>query len=337
MQEITIIYPPTVDWYFLFQRPQQMLKHMAKLPGVRCIYISPQTYKTLPTPIVKIDEDMFVVSAYVNYESLVRGKKVMWFSYPPTHVYAQRADFAVFDAIDNPTDEFSFWKRDLAASVKAANVIVSSADIMHKDHTEHSGKPTYLIPNGADYPHFKAAEDKLPIPADFPRFENGDKIIGFYGALATWVDYKIIEKLAEKFNVVLIGKNQFYNYQPLNLKGRIAVVDHKDYSVLPSYLSQFDLTVIPFKLSEMIKGCDPIKFYEFLSAGKPVLATEMDELEKYSDVTYFINMENCIDVAQKAIAEDSPELRAARQKVAYENSWEVRAKAAVNAIRANIG
>lgn len=114
----------------------------------------------------------------------------------------------------------------------------------------------------------------------------------------------------------------------------ITVLEHKDYNVLPYYLSQFDLALIPFRLTELVKACDPVKYYEYLSAGKPILATDIYEIKRrYSDLTYFINKENCFRTIEKAIKEDSMVIKKRRMETAQLNSWQERAKTVIRSIR----
>ncbi|KGP77943.1 MULTISPECIES: glycosyltransferase [unclassified Paenibacillus] len=118
----------------------------------------------------------------------------------------------------------------------------------------------------------------------------------------------------------------------------IEMTTHKDYRVLPAYIAQFDVCIVPFKLTEMIRGCDPIKYYEYLSAGKPVITTRMEEIvNKYSDVTYFMDRHNCGQMLQKAISENSEAKIAARAKVVRANGWDSRAMEAVKMINQVIG
>lgn len=328
---ITIVYPPTVDWYMLYQRPQQLLNQFSKMKNVRGILVSSESFRKLPTPIMKVQEDLYVVKPGASYDHLVKGHKVMWFSYPPHHIYSPGYDAVVFDALDNPVEEFAHWAPELKLAEQKADVISCTADPMYETHKD-CGKPVFMCPNGADYDHFKVAQDRsqCPKPADFPLWD--EPIVGFYGAIATWVDYELILKIAEKYKVVLVGANQYYD---TNISHpNICKLPHKNYEELPNYLAHFDVTMVPFKLSEMIDGCDPIKFYEYLSAGKPVLATRMPELvNKYADVTYFIDHENVHDVVAQALAEDDAQKRFERIAKAQEHTWEARANDAMEQIR----
>ncbi|WP_180287199.1 glycosyltransferase [Paenibacillus sp. LK1] len=336
--EMTIIYPPALDWNLLFQRPQQLMTAFSKIPGVRAIFINEETYKKQSQPIEKLSDDLFLVQKGINYDHLVKGKKVLWFSSPGQYNYrdGRNFDFTVFDYLDNSADEFAVWKDYIPKCFERADLIATTAKVMYEAH-KNDGKPIFMCPNGADYEHFKKARVSLPIPADFPDVKEGQKVVGFHGAMASWVDYSLITDIADKgYRVVLIGNNALY--QKNIVHPNITCLPHKDYRVLPVYIAQFDVCIVPFKLTEMIRGCDPIKYYEYLSAGKPVITTRMEEIvNKYSNVTYFMDRHNCGQMLQKAISENSEAKIAARAMVARANSWDGRAMDAVKMINQVMG
>jgi hypothetical protein len=96
----------------------------------------------------------------------------------------------------------------------------------------------------------------------------------------------------------------------------------KNYESLYEYLYYFDITIIPFKLSNMIQSCDPCKFYEYISMGKPVLATKMQPLERFSNICSFIDIDNYDNVIQYEISQlNNKNLIETRKKIAVNNSW----------------
>ena len=75
---------------------------------------------------------------------------------------------------------------------------------------------------------------------------------------------------------VVAGKTRLEALPNVRLLGR------KPYSELPAYLKGFDVCLIPFDASiDLIRATNPVKFYEYLSAGKKIVATEIPELEPF--------------------------------------------------------
>jgi len=122
-----------------------------------------------------------------------------------------------------------------------------------------------------------------------PDFETGlqsnygakeKPIIGYIGTIAPWVDMRLINTMARSlpnYEFVIIG--------PLLKQPGLALLNknmyylgHRHYSVLPQYLSNFSYCLIPFKMTEMTKGVNPIKLWEYLASGIPILSTPIPEV-----------------------------------------------------------
>ena len=141
-----------------------------------------------------------------------------------------------------------------------------------KQHTDH----VCLIRNGTEFEHFHQA---------FGSENNHDrKIIGYYGAISHWFDFDMIESLSRRFpqhDILLIG-DVVAGSDRLRKLSNVHLLGIKPYTELPDYLKTFDVCLIPFDASiNLIKATNPVKFYEYLSAGKKIVATEIPELEPF--------------------------------------------------------
>jgi glycosyltransferase involved in cell wall biosynthesis len=156
--------------------------------------------------------------------------------------------------------------------------------------------------------------------------------LGFIGTIAEWVDVDFIKKIANK-----IPKMQFYFIGPLisyNSKeienGKnifyLGVKPHKD---IPLLIKNLDICLFPFKISDVSKYSNPIKIYEYLALGKPVLARYWPELKnEFGDLIYYYhNSSEFIELVSKITKQgESKELIEKRKQFAYQNSWEVKVK-----------
>ena len=120
-------------------------------------------------------------------------------------------------------------------------------------------------------------------PAKGPRiYLNGRPRIGFFGIIREWFDAGLLRYAAlqrPQFEFCLIGGYSEDVFEQLKDLRNVHFLGHKDYSVLPRYLHHFDVTIIPFKVTELIRSTNPIKVYEYLAGGKSVVATDIPELE----------------------------------------------------------
>ena len=189
---------------------------------------------------------------------------------------------------------------------------------------------TFLVENVGDYEHFsKARLPSMQAPADFPKVQQ--PIIGFVGALDHYkVDFALIDYLATnrpRWSIVLIGArlNKAEEHIPLPDRDNIFYLGLKEYSELPNYISQFSACIIPYKMNEYVENVFPIKFFEFLATGKPVITTALPSLKKYSEVVRIAETyDDFVLGVEIAIADDSDDLREKRISLARNNTWQSR-------------
>ncbi|QHI73942.1 glycosyltransferase [Aminipila terrae] len=179
---------------------------------------------------------------------------------------------------------------------------------------------TYFCQNGADFNHFAPATNIFCDKPDDIRNIKGP-VIGYFGAVADWIDWKLIKFLAEKnqFSIVIIGPLFKLREFPVK-RENLFYLGEKDYGVLPDYLQCFDVCIIPFLKNKLTSACNPIKMYEYLSAGKPVITTDLEECrietiktsktyqEFYDNITLCLNNDDAIQ-------------REKRIHFARQNSW----------------
>lgn len=265
----TIVYPPTVKYSILLQRPQQILRKLTNY--YNCIFITKDEGYSY-----KIDHKLIIVNwdTFDKIKDKIKKNNViMYYTDPRTYKYVDiiKPNLTVFDLIDNPTEEFEVWRPNLPICVKTANVVTYSSiyllDILKKINNER--KYIYLS-NGCDLEYFKRAIKKLNRPPNIP---NNKIIIGYYGYITTWIDYDLIMKIANipYIHVMMLGL--IHDPKIICHHPNITWTGHIEYNKLIEYLSWFDICIIPFKPSEMMLGCNPIKLHEYMASGKPIIST----------------------------------------------------------------
>ncbi len=329
----TIIYPPTIDYNWLYQRPQQLLKSISKL-DYKIIYYNTESYLKQQNCILEVNPNFLICKPSIHPKYLKVDRPIIgWYTYPPHASFVGQfdEDFIVFDALDDASDEFGHWASKLSAISNKADIIFTTSNKLHKYHSSNH-KNVHMCKNAADYEHFsKASRLFAERPDDLPK--NSNPIIGYIGALASWVDWNLIRYLVlknKKLNFVFIGPK--FNISTTNVKSNnIYYLGRKSYSNLPYYLQYFDVCIVPFKLTTMIEGCNPIKIYEYLSAGKPVVSTNIPEIINL-DVIY--SAKNYEDFNQKikiALEERfHTDKIIQRMTFANNNSWTSRAEFVIN-------
>ena len=321
----TIVYPPTIDWHYLYQRPQQLMAALAKL-GYRIFFCNAEVGRKARPGITRLAPNLFLVSGG-DPGPAAGTAPILWVSYPP-HVHLlprYGAGMVVFDAVDEPAEEFAHWAAGVTLLRARADVVFASSSSLYESHARLHPS-VHLCPNAADFTHFSRAAADGAVPNDLA--DITPPIIGYHGALANWIDWDLIGATAAAnpdLSFVFIGP-LFTGGERLPTGNNLHYLGHRDYRLLPNYLRGFDVGIIPFRLSPMTKGCDPIKLWEYLAAGKPVVSTPLPEVQQYSEISVAGTPAEFGAALREALAmANDPGAIAARQALARSNSWEARA------------
>ncbi|HEY0245144.1 MAG TPA: glycosyltransferase [Mucilaginibacter sp.] len=215
-----------------------------------------------------------------------------------------------------------------AILAKQVDVIICSSKELFTNK-KLLNKNTFFIPNAADIKHSEQALDlRLPVSAILADIKK--PIIGYVGAIERRIDYSILTNLLEQNpdkNFVFVGPvNPDYvdvsKFKQPNLffKGTVP------YSEMPAVLKGFDVAIIPFKKDEVSRTIFPLKLFEYLGSGRPVVSTDFntDLADFTGDTVAYCQNVNEFTTALNIALEDTPELQQKRLDVAAKNTWEHR-------------
>ena len=226
-----------------------------------------------------------------------------------------------FTGFLNPAEELV--RTNCVRLLKESDTVVASSQFLY-DIAVRYNQHVAISRNGTEYAYFHRAYQAGPVKKDRP-------VIGYYGAISDWFDADIVCRCAERFpecDIVLVGEVTAHKKQ-LEKCRNIRLIGEVPYSQLLPWLESFDVCLIPFDTStDLIKATNPVKFYEYLSAGKKVVATEIPELMPYKDK--FACLENdaeafCDRVAECLAGTDHLASEEERFTFAKENDWDLRA------------
>ena len=162
---------------------------------------------------------------------------------------------------------------DEARLFAEADVVVCSAELL-AEHARPHAKAVAMVRNGVDYDHFAAVPDREP--------GRGPSLtVGYYGAIADWFDSALvagIARLRPQWRIVLIGSTWSADIAPLEAAANVVLAGEKPYAELPALIADWDCCVIPFQHSPLTAATNPVKVYEMLAAGKPVVSVGLPEL-----------------------------------------------------------
>ena len=197
-----------------------------------------------------------------------------------------------------------------------------------------------LCPNGVDYSFIRRTIEETRQPPDDLAcvLRPAAPVIGYYGALAEWFDYELLRRAAAErpeYEFVLIGPD----YDRSLTKSRITNVKNihwlgvRPYIQLPQYLKYFDVATIPFKLNEITHSTSPVKLFEYMAAGKPVVTTAMHESSRCEGVIVAEGPEDFVRKLDEALKRKAdPEYLSLIDGLARENTWDARVQQILEAL-----
>ncbi len=346
---------PVIDWHGRWQRPQQIISRLAKR-GHRIFYFSPTFHQTnnqdllksikisdkcdniyqiqLPLLVnlniyqdtlsenhikillsaINIIKDKFAINHLV---SIIH--QPFWFPL----VQKINRNKIVYDCMDEHSGftTNSIHQQQLEQKLcQSADLVITSSENLYQKASK-TNQNVIIIRNGSDIDHFY----ELPICHESMIKKP---IIGYYGAISDWFDIELIASAARyypDYSFVLIGHTYGADTSNLEKLPNIYLLGEKNYQELPEYLACFDVCLIPFKINSLTLATNPVKFYEYISSGKPVVSTALPELTPHQDICYIAKDHNeFIDYIKTALDESDKSIISKRKAVAMANSWQSR-------------
>ena len=341
-----VVYPPGIGWDIdLFQRPQQMAlafahqgypviytlsaKHRADLLGFRSG--GPGLYLCyLPEELMDVLEQV-PNSIYLSYVYNFDWRHHL---NDPISVYEHIDHLEVFEHV-HPKHDLERW---YAEAIHQADVVAASAaDLLEEARQERPD--AVLVPNGVDYRHFAGFEATGATPDGLePILERGGPIIGYYGAIAEWVDYDLIEHAANalpEFSFVFIGPD--YDGS-MDRSGafelpNVSWLGPRPYRDLPAYLHHFDVATIPFIVNEVTHAVSPLKLFEYMAGATPIVTPALRECTRYRAVLVANDSEEYVAKLEQALElRADPDYLALLDRTARANTWDKRVGTIIDAV-----
>ena len=183
-----------------------------------------------------------------------------------------------------------------------------------------------LVRNACEYDHFATP------PAATFRDPQGRKVIGYYGAIADWFDPDLVRAVAQacpEALVLLVGRDTAAVGATLADLPNVRMQAEVPYAELPYWVHGFDVCLLPFRVSELTLATNPVKAYEYLAAGKPLVSVDLPELAQFEGLAEVAATRDAFVAAvQRALAQpgDARQVQA-RRAFAAAQTWEHRARA----------
>jgi glycosyltransferase involved in cell wall biosynthesis len=218
-------------------------------------------------------------------------------------------------------------RQDAELCRRADAVIVCSQRLL--EMKRRLASQVHLIPNGVDAEHYRAVlEDRGPLPDATRDWKR--PVLGYTGTLHTdRIDVDLLEAVARKVpeaSIVLIGPNHLAadDLSRLRSCGNIFLTGQVPYRQLPQYMRAFDVCITPHRMSEFTESLNPIKLWEYLAAGKPIVSTDVAGFRDYRHLVRIARgADEFVAAIHQALGEGNA-LWQTRRDEAARHSWRAR-------------
>jgi O-antigen biosynthesis protein len=355
---------PMIEWHFRFQRPQHLMRQFARASHL-VLYAANRFHdgtaaRTRPIetnilevmlpgdPAANVHHDVLggddrarmlaAMGRLASDRGLSEAVVVAQHPYWTPLAEAMREQFGwpiVYDCMD---DHSGFW--DIGAEVlqverrliAAADMVVASSQRLH-DGIRARSRSSILVRNACEYEHFSRLNDRSPSRAARPT-------IGYYGAIAEWFDAALVAGLAAlrpEWRFELIGSTLGGNVRALEGLANVRLLGECPYAELSGRIDGWDAFIIPFRRLPLTEATNPVKVYEMLATGRPVVAVGLPELMPIARkglIRLAATAEQFAAALEAALCEVDPDLAMARRDFARRNTWASRHRKLAGAIEA---
>ncbi|MCS7183429.1 MAG: glycosyltransferase [Thermoanaerobaculum sp.] len=331
-----IYFPPSIGWHIAaFQRPHHLARAFATL-GFAVVF----DVSNAADPVygfLEVEPDIF----------LFKGPAELLCHLPVTLVWAFTYNLhwrirvspqapLVYDVIDAP-EVFPYpqelLQRNHRWALAFADYITCVSRGLLPELQTHRPDAIYL-PNACEAFRFDPCGVVHPQQEHWRKLLEGKKPLALYvGSLARWFDFPLVEEVvakAKEWHVALAGPvlDQTWPWERLWQHPRVTYLGMVRYASLPFLLPLADVGLIPFAGEQVLRGLSPLKMYEFLAAGKPVVATPFPEGQGVPGVFTANDSDGFINAFKRAKSLPKEEFQSLK-RFAEKNSWLSRGRNAV--------
>jgi len=274
--------------------------------------------------------------AYLHRCDFTAQNTILWL-YPP-HPYLDRLRQIVPHRliVTHVVDNFAQLEpscRLYGEAVKQYPRIGDWSDLIftnsEANHVEFSamGVPCARFAQGLD-------ESFLATASDLPHRVTGDRPrLGYLGFIMHRTDLTLLASVAAQrpdWDVILAGPDSPHGYLSesgfLRMKN-IRWVGEIPYQDVPTFLQSFDVCLIPHRDTSYARSMSPLKLYQYLGSGRPVVSTPVDGLERFDDHVHVArDAAGFTSAIQECLDRDSIAQSKARIDAVRNETWNNRAR-----------
>lgn len=185
--------------------------------------------------------------------------------------------------------------------------------------------------NVADIAHFAQARHISSLPPELARIPQPR--LGYIGVLSDFkIDFALLEALVSRhgdWQFVFIGNQREGQNNDsvarLIRQSNVHLLGWRAYQDLPKYMAGFDVGLLPQLINDYTRSMFPMKFFEYLAAGLPVVSTALPALRDFASNHSVARDANAFSAAISAVlAGRGPAVPQIEDPLLQVNSWDAR-------------
>jgi glycosyltransferase involved in cell wall biosynthesis len=233
-------------------------------------------------------------------------------------------DLAAYGGDDHPLA--AHVEELVTTLVKRADLLVVTAKTLEQRYGPMA-RSVVQVPNGFDGALFSEQPALAP-----PQLEGIPRpILGFIGTLFPFLDFELMEHVARAHadkSMVLVGPVEASaeaSVARLTALPNVFHLGRQPQASMPAFISSFDVCLNPFRRSRVADSVNPLKVYEYLAAGKPVVSGPMKALQMEDAgrlVVFAEGPDEFSDAIDRSLADRAGSTAAERRDAALDYSWE---------------
>ncbi|MDO8680053.1 MAG: ElyC/SanA/YdcF family protein [Acidobacteriota bacterium] len=236
--------------------------------------------------------------------------------------------YCIDDLASSSPEARRITSSEVAMFQKADLVFVTSEKL--RERAAQASSHVYFFPFGVRFHSFEEARlAPREAPADIAQLER--PIVGYVGGMHQWIDQDLVVDVARRLPHVtfaFVGPEQC-DVSRLQACANVTLLGGKAHSSLPGYIREFDVGIVPYRLSDYTSNVYPTKLNEYLSMGIPVVATDLLEIRRFNadhgDVVAIAPSAEAFAAAiERTLTAPQAGHVARRIEVAKTNSWQSR-------------
>ena len=273
--------------------------------------------------------NQYILFLYIKFFVKWKGPLILWVNDPYKYLMIKllKPKIAVYDCPDAIVFKDSKKKQKIYDELKKEVLQESTVSLFTSkallDEGKKHAKKYFYVPNGVDIQSFLQTGNRTP---EEIRDLSGS-ILGVVGTFDERIDIGLISFVLENIQdatLLLVGPIHI-NMGNLVNHPRLFLAGKRRYEEIPTFIEAFDVGLIPYQLNEVTRAVYPVKLHEYLILGKPVVATNLPELDRFSDIIWIARTkEEFLQCIGAALNEKDKEIRRKRIDIAKANSWDER-------------